>query len=91
VILEADEGDDIGRDDAFEDLTWMYDRGGEAADAHPIDGDDLALVIGSDGEELLTVPGDVAPSSRKKRVDVERRPDRKACNVRQSAVYTPEP
>jgi hypothetical protein len=33
----------------------------------------------------------VAPSSRKKRVDVERRPDRKACNVRQSAVYTPEP
>lgn len=33
----------------------------------------------------------VATPSRKKRVDVKRRPDRKACDVRQSAVYTLEP
>ena len=56
MILEADEGGDIGRDDAFEDLTRKHDRGGEAADAHPIDGNDLVLLAESDGEESLTVP-----------------------------------
>ena len=86
----------------------MHDRGGQAADAHPIDGNDLVLLAESDGEELLTVPrGDLFAQER---VDVgaatkhnsslwvrlldegnARRPDRKACNVRQSAVYTPEP
>jgi len=56
VILEADEGRNVGQDDALENLTPMHDRGGQAADAHPIDGNDLVLLAESDGEELLTVP-----------------------------------